>query len=129
MLSHFSTTSRETMDFVFHTNDSMAIADYLKSYTELKQPDCSFYTEHGEEIPIHKELLFQTDFMHNILKSCECYCSKIEIIFPSIPIEELDLMIEFLYTGQFSCNLQNIAKKTISNLEEYLGFSNIMAGQ
>ena len=40
------------MDFVFHTNDSMAIADHLKAYTELKQPDCTFYTEHGEKIPI-----------------------------------------------------------------------------
>ena len=114
------------MSFRFCAKNSQAVYDHMKSYMKLNPPDCSFFTENGEEIPIHKELLFQTDFMHNILKSCECCCSKIEIIFPFIPIEELDLMIEFLYTGQFSCNSQNIAKKTIFNLEEYLGFSNIV---
>ena len=111
------------MDFAFQTQTPNIVVEYMKSYTKIKSPDCSFYTEDGNEIPFHKELLYQTKLMEKLIKSLDCYCSKIEIILPSVSIEELDLMVEFLYCGQISCTNPNLASRVSSNLQELLGFS------
>ena len=44
------------------------------SYLKLKQPDCSFYSEEGYEIPVHKELLLQTKLMQEFVKNTDCCC-------------------------------------------------------
>ena len=111
------------MNFVLQTKEPKAIVDFMKSYIDGKPPDCSFFTEEGNEIPVHKEIFCQTEVMQGLIKSFGCCCKKIEMIFPSVTIEELDLMVEFLYNGQFSCNDQYLAARVISNLQEFLGFS------
>ena len=111
------------MEFTFLTKTPNIVVDYMKSYTKIKLPDCSFYTEDGNEIPVHKELLYQTKLMENLIKSLDCCCSKIEIVLPSVSIEELDLMVEFLYCGQISCTNSNLAGRVSSNLQKFLGFS------
>ena len=109
----------------FQNEDPLAVIDYMKSCMKLKPPDCSFFTEGGDEIPIHRELFSQTEIMRNIAKSHNCCCSKIEVIFPEVSIEELDLIVEFLYSGQISCTSPIISAKVFSNLEKFLGFSKI----
>ena len=116
-------TFRRIMDFKYQTKEPKAIAEYMKSYMKLKPPDCSLFTEDGNEIPVHKELLCQTKLMQGLVKSFECCCSKIEIIIPSVSIEELDLMVEFLYSGQISCSNQDMATQAICNMQDFLGFS------
>ena len=37
----------------------------MNSYFELKQPECSFYSEDGHEIPVHKELFSQTKLLQS----------------------------------------------------------------
>ena len=111
------------MLFKLHSNEPLALVAYMKSHLKLIPPDCSFFTEEGNEIAVHKELFCQTKMMQGLVKSVACCCNKVEIIFPSVPIQELDLMVEFLYTGKFSCNQQYLAARVISNLQECLGFS------
>ena len=114
------------MGFAFLTTDPSVIIDYMNSYTKLKAPDCSFFTKDGNEIPLHKELLFQTKFMRSLAKSIDYRSQKLEIIFPSLSIEDLDAMVEFLYTGQISCTDSNHVTRLISNLQDFLGFPNFM---
>ena len=111
------------MLFKLQTNEPQTLVDYMKSHMKLIPPDCSFFTEEGNEIAVHKELFCQTEIMQGLVKCFACCCNKVEIIFPSVPIEELDLMVEFLYNGQFSCNQQYLAARVISNLQQCLGFS------
>ena len=97
------------MIFKLQTNEPQALVEYMKSHMKLIPPDCSLFTEEGNVIAVHKELFCQTETMQGLVKSFACCCNKVEIIFPSVPIEELDLMVEFLYNGQFSCNQQYLA--------------------
>ena len=68
------------MNYHFQNEDPLAVIDYMKSCMKLKPPDCSFFTECGDEIPIHRELFSQTEIMRNIANSHNCCCSKIEVI-------------------------------------------------
>ena len=96
------------------------------SYLKLKQPDCSFYSEEGYEIPVHKELLLQTKLMQEFVKSIDCCCCKIEVFVPSLTKEELELLVEFLYCGEVICSNKSIACKVFSNLVQFFGFPECM---
>ena len=111
---------QEDMGSVFYNEEPLATAQFLDSYLMQKPPDCSFFTEDGYEIPVHKELLCQTRLMCDIVRNSDC--CKIEIIFSSLLKEELGLMVEFLYKGQISCSDNTVATQVISNLQELLGF-------
>ena len=69
----------------------------IESYLKNKETDCVLYSNNGVEFNIHKEILYQTKFMQNILFSAhnEC-CRTIEIICPCSEAE-LDLAVNFLY--------------------------------
>ena len=103
-----------------------ATKNAIESYFKLKEPDCSLFSEEGYEILIHKELLFQTKFMQQIVKNIDCFCCKIEIFFPSILKEDLEKMIMFLYTGELTCNDRIEVCKLFVNLTKLLGFTNCM---
>ena len=70
---------------------------YIESYFKKKETDCIVYSNNGVEFNIHKEVLYQTKFMQNILLSAyhNC-CGTIEIICPCSEAE-LDYMVNFLY--------------------------------
>ena len=69
----------------------------IESYLKSKETDCILYSNNGVEFNIHKEVLYQTKFMQNILLSAyhNC-CGTIEIICPCSEAE-LDYMVNFLY--------------------------------
>ena len=92
------------------------------SYFMYVPPNCSLFSKDGFEVPIHKELLCQTQIMRQIVKSLECNCQKIEIIFASLSKEEIELMVEFLYSGQITNNDPLSSNLVVSNLKEILGF-------
>ena len=111
---------QEDMGSVFYNEEPLANAQFLDSYLMQKPPDCSFFTEDGCEIPVHKELLCQTELMCEIIKRSDC--NKIEIIFSELSKEELELMVEFLYRGQISCSDNTVANQVISNIQLQLLF-------
>ena len=43
--------------------DPMALVKYMDEYFNTKTPDCSFYSEDGHEIPVHREVLYQTKWV------------------------------------------------------------------
>ena len=66
--------------------------------------------------------------MREVVKSVDCNCGKIEIFFPSLSKKEIDLMVEFLYTGKIS-NLsanESVVSEVLDNLTKLLGFPNCL---
>ena len=53
-------------------------------------------------------------------------CCKIEIFCPSIPKEELEIMVQFLYSGRIYCQDQNLVPKICKNLTQLFGFPPVM---
>ena len=43
--------------------DPMVLVKYMYIYFNTKTPDCSLYSEDGYEIPVHKEVLYQTKWV------------------------------------------------------------------
>ena len=66
--------------------------------------------------------------MREVVKSVDCNCGKIEIFFPSVSKEEINLMVEFLYTGKISNLSANeiVVSEVHDDLTNLLGFPNCM---
>ena len=62
--------------------DNLDMVNYIESDIKLQPPDCSLFSEDGYEIPIHKEVLYQTKFLRKIVKTMDCCCCKMELFFP-----------------------------------------------
>ena len=82
------------MQYLKNENQSSTIGKHLDFYLKKKSPDCILHSNDGFQFQTHKELLGQTAFMRELLKSANC-CGVIEIFFPC-SIEELNKMIEFM---------------------------------
>ena len=62
---------------------NFAQQDNLKSFFDQKETDYILYSEEGDEFKIHKEILGQTQFLRNILKSTKNeFCTKLQIFCP-----------------------------------------------
>ena len=92
---------------MFHTlkqKVSTQIITFSKAYFKTKPADCILYSKDNTEFKIHRELLGQTEFMREILKTVKDHCfSKIEILCPCTK-EELTKIIHFLYFGEIQCD-------------------------
>ena len=110
------------MTCLFYNKDPLAIVNNMGSYFKQVPPDCTLFSEDGFEIPVHKELLYQTRFLRRMLKSANMDNFKIEIMIPSISKEELKSMINFLYSGKMYCPDQTFATQVFDNLTELFGF-------
>ena len=105
----------------------MTFVNNIESYFKDTPPDCSLISQDNYEIPIHKELLYQTKYMQEMCKSVEmdpCY-SKIEIICPSLVKEEIDIIVHFLYSGKILCTDQSEASQVSKDLTQLFGFPKI----
>ena len=115
------------MGSTLYKNDPNIIIEYMKSYLKSKPPDCTLFSKDGFEIPVHKELIYQTKLIPQIIKSgTDCCCSNIDIIFPSLEKKQLELMVQFLYDGQIFCPDPITATEVISNLKEFFGVPDLM---
>ena len=45
------------------TYDPMVLVECMDEYFKKKTPDCSLYSEDGYEIPVHREVLYQTKWV------------------------------------------------------------------
>ena len=110
----------------YFSRDPLALAKNIDSYLKLKPPDCSLFSGDNYEVPFHKELFYQTKFMQEIVKSLDCCCCKIEIMCPSLTKQDLEIMVQFLYSGKISHFNQNCMPAIIGILTDILGFPIIL---
>ena len=106
--------------------ETFDIVDYIKSDIKLRPPDCSLFSEDGFEFPIHKEVLYQTKFLREIVKSMDCCCCKVELFFPMLAKEDLKVMAKFLYDGKIICKSKSDLCRVVVNLTQFFGFPNYM---
>jgi len=107
----------------------MVLVSNLDSYLSLRPPDCSIYSDDGQEFPIHKEILCQTKLMRTVIANARpdgCCCSKLEFVFDSLEKSDLEDIIQFLYSGQILFADQAHAARVLGNLTKYLGFPELV---
>ena len=71
---------------------------------------------------VHKELLYQTEFMRKMLKSVDMDYCKIAILCETVSKEELDVIVKFLYHGEICCSDHNVAVQVSKSLKNLFGF-------
>ena len=104
-----------------YIRDPLLLFDNMDSYFKNTPPDCILFTEDHCAISVHKELLYHTKFMREMIMSVGID-SKIEIICPSLSRKELETIAYFLYNGKILCSNQSHIFQASKNLEELFGF-------
>ena len=115
------------MDCVLFSKEPLALVNNMDSYFKETNPDCSLFSQDNCEIPIHKELLYQTKFMRSMIKSLnmDSCLSKIEIMCPSLTKDELEIIVKFLYSGEISCVDHDLGNEVSNSLTQLFGFPSI----
>ena len=98
------------------------IEDHLDSYLTKKPADCILYSEEGPQFKIHKELLGQTEFMRQILRSTKEQCCSVIEIFCPCKKEDLGHLVHFICYGEIRCEYEADSKKIFENLSKIFGF-------
>ena len=101
----------------------MALVNYMETYLKNTKPDITLLSEDKFEITVHKEIFFQTQLMRTMIRSTDTdyCCSRVSVIC-SIPREELEMIVQFLYSGEvFFENLKD-ANILSENLTGLFGF-------
>ena len=107
---------------VVNVDHVSAMENNMDFYLKMKPRDCVLYSNDGGEFKIHKEVLGQTKFMRDILKSVkENCCSTLEIICPCGK-EDLRELVNFFYDGEIHCNDEFDSIRTLDNLCKIFGF-------
>ena len=97
-------------------------SDQMGSFFSKKESDCILYSEEGVNFNVHKEILFQTDFLRNILSSKKAECCSVMEIFCPCSENDLKYMVEFLYLGKISCKTRDDLFRILDELNEVFGF-------
>ena len=101
----------------------MALVHYMETYMKNIKPDITLLSEDKFEITVHKEIFFQTQLMRTMIKSSDSdYCCSRVTVICSIPREELDMIVQFLYSGEVLCKNHKDANILSENLTELFGF-------
>ena len=96
--------------------------DLIESFSKIKKTDCILYSEEGTKFKIHRELLYQTKFMQNILFSAnQICCGNIEIFCPCSTYE-LEYIVKFLYSGKISYEKDVNLAKILNSLSKIFGY-------
>ena len=109
------------MDHKMYSKDPMALVNTMESYFKSTPPDCNLYSQDNYGVLIHKELLYQTKFMRDMVESVSPD-SKIEIICHSLSKEEVEEIVEFLYNGRILCTSEVAVHRHAKNLRDLFGF-------
>ena len=115
------------MGTVLYNKEPLALVSSMDSYFKERPPDSSLFSQDNFEIPVHKEVLYQTSFLRRMIQSfnMDSCCSKVEILCPSLSKEELGAIVQFLYSGKTSCFDQEVKLKLSDILTELFGFPSI----
>ena len=106
------------MDHLFYNHDPLAIVKHMDSYFKQIPPDCSLFSRDGHEILVHKEVLYQTRFMRQMIRSLDTEHCDIKLLLPSLWRSELELVVKFLYNGEIYCPDQTV----FDDLTQLFGF-------
>ena len=111
------------MSCVLYNQEPMALISYMETYFKHRPPDISLFSEDNFEVLIHKELFYQTQLMCLMIESTDSdyCCSNFTVICP-MPKEDLELIVQFLYSGQLFSKSQKTATRVSKYLEEIFGF-------
>ena len=110
------------MGSLLYNKDPLVIVNSIGSYCKQIPPDCGLFSADGYEIPLHKELLFQTKLMCQMLKNVDIDCCKISIMCPSLTKKDLEKIVDFLYGGKIYCTNMTDATQVFNNLTQLFGF-------
>ena len=89
---------------------------FMESYLKKEEPDCILYSQDGKQFNIHKEILYQTQLMKNILLGHHSVCCQNIEIFCPCSNKEIESVLNFLYNGTIS--LEN--ETDVAELDEIL---------
>jgi uncharacterized protein (UPF0212 family) len=109
------------MDYKVYNKDPMVLVNAMELYFKDKPPDCTLYSQDNYGVLIHKELLYQTPFMRDMVKSVSTD-SKIEVICHSLSTEELEVIVDFIYNGRILCTSEIAVYRAAKNLRDLFGF-------
>ena len=87
-----------------------------------KEADCILYSKEGIKFNVHKEMLYQTTLMKNILIGGYSQCCQMIEIFCPCPETELESILNFLYNGSISCFKDTDVATILRNLTKIFGF-------
>ena len=94
---------------------------FMKPSLKNKETDCVLYSQSGFKFDIHKEILYPSKLMKNVVNENSGCCGKIEIVCPCSE-NELESILGFLYNGAVSCNNKTDILKILKNLNQIFGF-------
>ena len=118
-------SSSIAMNCVLYNQEPFALVQNMRSYFKCNPPDCRIISQDNSELMIHKELLYQTNFLCEMVRSVDIENSNIDILCPDMTKQEIQILIRFLYTGEISCQDQIVASEVSSNLTKFFGFPTI----
>ena len=116
------------MSCILYAKEPMVLINNMDTYFKNTPPDCTLFSKNNDEIWVHKELLFQTKYMRDMLKSVSTD-SKIEVICPSLTTEKLKIIVDFLYSGKVFCENQISVSQVSKDLMDLFGFPLIRKGK
>ena len=61
------------MSCVLYNKEQIALASYMIKYFKQRPPDCVLFSEDNSKILIHKELMYQTQYIHAFNDKKCCY--------------------------------------------------------
>ena len=114
----------EIIHHLDYNHINYAEKNYMQSYLKNKPSDVIMYSEDGTVFKTHKELLFQTEFLREVLKVQNC-CDTVEIICPCSK-EDLEQMLEFVEHGKVFNFDKSVFSRILDNLESILGYPNFL---
>ena len=113
------------MNCVLYNQEPFALVQNMSSYFKCNPPDCRIISQDNSGLMIHKELLYQTKVLCEMVRSVDVENSNIDILCPDLTKHEIQILICFLYTGEIRCKDQIVASEVSSNLTKLFGFPTI----
>ena len=119
------------MDCTIKVPDHWILVDNMNSYFKDQPPNSSIFSEDNCEFQIHNEILYQTPFMREMVKSVNRDCTDLQIaIFcPLVSKDELKIIVNFLYSGKILCANGTMGSQIEKLLTELFGFPSISFNQ
>ena len=119
----FQETAKVSIMVLFKNDlQSLDYQELVESSLMNKDPNCALYSKEGKRFSVHKEILYQTQFMRNIMISANVSCcSGLEIFCPCSEIE-LEEILNFFYKGEISFSNVNDLNRISDNLTKIFGY-------
>ena len=106
---------------LLYNKEPQLMVDNMEIYFRERPPDCSLFTGGNFEIRVHKEVFYQTPYLQEMIKTSSID-SKIDIMCPDLSLQEVEIIVQFLYSGEIYHYDQNFIAEVSKNLADLFGF-------